>query len=221
MKRFVICMLPCLFLVVNAGCGFTQEPPGTLPEVDSIQKADVSDVGKIIDVALDPPSTYHLSFFYQYNCKSGMERLIIIDPPDANVGYCHLVVYETSMGGIEGLCDNLLESFSAKMVVSVNISVQEAVYFYSAILGYSGKLNDLKGLVDVFSPSENPNVSQFYFGSVSRSYQAEPWQSVDTKDITSILLYGNQGDPMNDELQDIIDVLNNIFSRYELAPLIE
>lgn len=125
-------------------------PPGTLPDVEKIPDADVSDVGKTLSDILTPSCPYiNISAAYYYGADTGKERLVVIEEHGGQVAL--LSVYETDFGGASGFYRAVeTGNCSAKLIGRCYITFQEAMYsavYYTADLGQPADAGDVKGNV--------------------------------------------------------------------------
>ena len=105
-------------------------PPGTLPEVSKIPKADDTLVGTEVLINLDNGQS-PVTILYQYNPHTGTERLVAIISCD-NIPM--LIIFRPEFGGVSALCEAMLtgDPFYATILSITNISPQEAMYAFSA-----------------------------------------------------------------------------------------
>ena len=125
-------------------------PPGTLPDVEKIPDADVSDVGKTLSDILTPSCPHiNISAAYYYGVDTGKERLVVIEEHGGQVAL--LSVYETDFGGASGFYRAVeTGNCSAKLIGRCYITFQEAMYsavYYTADLGQPADAGNVKGNV--------------------------------------------------------------------------
>ena len=125
-------------------------PPGTLPYVEKIPDADVSDVGKTLsDILTTSCPHINISAAYYYGADTGKERLVVIEEHGGQVAL--LSVYETYFGGASGFYRAVeTGNCSAKLIGRCYITFQEAMYsavYYTADLGQPADAGDVKGNV--------------------------------------------------------------------------
>ena len=150
-------------------------PPGTLPDVEKIPDADVSDVGKTLSDILTPSCPHiNISAAYYYGADTGKERLVVIEEHGGQVAL--LSVYETDFGGASGF-HRAVETgnCTAKLIGRCYITFQEAMYsavYYTADLGQPADAGDVKGNVLLAGVTAKDGARSFRVFNVSDDPQS-------------------------------------------------
>lgn len=100
-------------------------PPGTLPEVWQIPKADQELVGETVSIILAKEQQV-ICFYYIYT-TGGVERLAVFIRDNIPL----LMVFETTLGGIDGLCSAIKSEtvFQGKILSMTNVCFEEGVIY--------------------------------------------------------------------------------------------
>lgn len=178
--------------------------PGTLPDPDSIPKADQSDVGKTVTLSIG-----NKTFDYFYDSKSGKERLMVLESVNFYENLGKITIYETKLGGLDGLIAALKKPINAKIIAVSNISWEEVNYAHTAkeYLDSSipcGRFSS-EELINLSAPAKNPRTNQWYCSV----------QSWDSSDVIGFL--SNLTDEPSEVLTTRMDRINSILQRYDLA----
>lgn len=190
-------------------------PPGTLPDVSELPKADLTNVGENIYVSLLPGEEYNaIGFHYIYEPDSGKERLLVIYIFDQIGSYNLMSIYETDFHGVEGLCKKLCDGFTAKVLLNVNISFQESMY--ATNFGSSFPESE-KIYWD--EPKSSDKSKQLYFGKIiEKVSDTVSYQSLDYN--FDLCLYGNIDNTNSKAISIRMDVMNKIYERFDLTKYI-
>lgn len=183
------------------------DAPGTPPDVELIPPADQSMLGQTVSIIL-AQEQQAIPFCYVCDKTTGTERLAVILE---NVNIPLLIVFETDLGGVSGLCGVIRteREFSATILAMVNISFYpEAFYAYNACTGTYG-LNASE-IIDISAPAETEH--GVYLGIVGTAYSrdGELW----------CMLKGTGVSMESDGLASDIEVFQRIFSRFGIEELI-
>ena len=175
------------------------DAPGTWPDPDSIPKADIGHVGKLEKYT---PAAKDV-LYYHYNKETGFERLVVIEQllwSGQFGGHILLKIYESDLNGLGGLCDALTsgEELELELAYCANISVYEAMH-----INFRGDNVHPQEIINVSSPTENPNVLQYYIIGISKDGE--------------IGMIGNMLQSTSWYLQTYINVWNRIFERFSLT----
>jgi hypothetical protein len=179
-------------------------PPGTLSSVSSVPQADQSEVGKTVSLSVG-----NKIFDYFYDTESGRERLLVLESVDFSKNLGKITIYETKLGGLNGLIDALNSPIDAKILAVSNISWVEVNYAHTAkeyledsILGGSFSADEL---IDLSAPAKNSRTTQWYC-------------SVQTyEDATVVALMSPLGDGISEVLETRMNRIDSILYRFDLA----
>lgn len=206
----------------------TPVPPGTLPEVDSLPKADTSLVGTTCTLRL--LDVERQRFAYYYDAKTGRERLVTVPvPPDKYIpeeeievppAAGPLTVYETSLGGVEGLKAAMTGEIEATVLAVVNISFQEIMYAETGITCVDEASEALRK-IDLAAKDTASEGLGYYFGAnSSRAYprNEDMWQQL--PDGQYLILWEPLEDTSMPNYPDTAEVFRQIYERFGLTELV-
>lgn len=177
--------------------------PGTLRDPASIPKADQSDVGKTVTLSIG-----NKTFDYFYDSQSKKERLMVLESVNFNENLGKITIYETKLGGLDGLIDALKKPIEAKIIAVSNISWEEVNYAHTAKESLE---NSIPGgrfsadeLIDLSAPVKNSRTDQWYCSVQSR----------DSSDVIGLL--SNLTEEPSAVLQTRMNRIDSILSRFDL-----
>ena len=178
-------------------------PPGSLIDPDSIPKADQSDVGKTVELSIGDKI-----FDYFYDSQSGKERLLVLESVDFYQNLGKITIYETKLGGMDGLIAALKKPFNAKILAISNISWEEVNYAHTAKEYLEDSIPigrfSAEELIDLSAPVKNPRADQWYCSV----------QSLDSSDVMGLL--SNLTDAPSKVLQTRMNRIDSILTRFDL-----
>ena len=178
-------------------------PPGSLPDPDSIPKADQSDVGKTVELSIG-----NKTFDYFYDSQSGKERLMVLESVNFDENLGNITIYETKLGGLDGLIAALEKPINAKIIAVSNISWEEVNYAHTAkeYLEDSIPIGRFSAdeLIDLSDPVKNSRTDQWYCSV----------QSWDSSDVIGLL--SDLTDEPSKVLQTRMDRIVSILTRFDL-----
>ena len=181
----------------------TPAPPGTLRDPASIPKADQSDVGKTVTLSIG-----NKTFDYFYDSQSKKERLMVLESVDFYENLGKITIYETKLGGLDGLIAALKKPIEAKIIAVSNISWEEYnyAYTYKEYLEDSIPIGEFSAdeLIDLSAPVKNSRTDQWYCSV----------QSYDSSDVNSLL--SNLTDEPSAVLQTRMNRIDSILGRFDL-----
>ncbi|HHW92881.1 MAG TPA: hypothetical protein GX734_00035 [Clostridiaceae bacterium] len=205
-----------LFIACNKNDGC---PPGSLPDADSIQKADQSRVGQEVTVNIEQGN----AFAFYKDKSTGQERMVVIkhNAEEAlKMSIVPLTVYETTFGGIDAMVEQIRSTFMAKIVAVRNISLMEATHMTESIYGLASKLNDRadaspKG--DATSNNEEAAVDVCY-GVVTDDGDDDTIERalLTFAEDQSLILVGNHQDLSVEALEKSAEVFDVTYKRFDL-----
>ncbi len=182
----------------------TPNPPGSLIDPDSIPKADQSNVGKTVELSIGDKI-----FDYYYDSQSGKERLLVLESVDFYQNLGKITIYETKLGGIDGLIAALKKPINAKILAISNISWEEVNYAHMAkeYLEESipGGRFSAEEMIDLSDPVKHPDTAQWYCSV----------QSWDSSDVIGLL--SDLTDTPSKVLQTRMNRIDSIIARFDLA----
>lgn len=172
-------------------------PPGTLPEVDRIPKADQSLVGTTVSI-LFAREQQAIPFHYILDKESGAERLTVVIRTDR---IPLLIVFETDLGGASALRDKMMNEipFDAKIMAFVNISCEEGRS--SEIVCHYGETPE-ENLFQI--PDSGEVNGQEFLGIFGADYQGT----------LLAIMKGAEGSSASPELQGDFQVFRRIYERF-------
>lgn len=179
-------------------------PPGSLIDPDSIPKADQSDVSMTVELSIG-----NKTFDYFYDSQSGKERLLVLESVDFYQNLGKITIYETKLGGMDGLIAALKKPINAKIIAISNISWEEVNYAHTAKEYLedsipSGRFS-ADELIDLSDPVKNPRADQWYCSV----------QSLDSSDVIGLL--SNLTDAPSKVLQTRMNRIDSIITRFDLS----
>ncbi|MGN0999073.1 MAG: hypothetical protein ACI4PO_05925 [Faecousia sp.] len=178
-------------------------PPGTLPEVDSIPRADQALVGSTVSI-LFARQQQAIPFHYLRDAQSGTEHLTVVIPTDR---IPLLIVFETNLGSASALCEKMTkeEPFTAKIVAFVNISFEEGMY-----AEMTTRYSDASDAEMVFISNPGALNGREYIGVYGTGDDGVPLS----------VMKGPQGASVSADLQGSLDVFYRIYERFSLTALL-
>ncbi|MDO4316988.1 MAG: hypothetical protein Q4C48_02155 [Lachnospiraceae bacterium] len=208
----------------------TPLPPGTLPEVDSLPKADDSSVGSKCTLRL--LATERQSFAYYYDAKSGRERLVTVPvPPDEEYIFqgesyvlppkaAPITVYETALGGIDGLRAALNGEIEATVLAVVNISYQEIDAAHCAIAFQEEPTDALQSVELNFGETASEGLGRFFGANSPEPYSKNEalWQLL--PDGQYVMLWEAVKEEDDTRNPNMDEIFRRIYERFGLTELI-
>lgn len=206
--------------------------PGTLPEVDSLPKADDSAVGTRCKLNL--MDIDRLSFAYYYDAESGRERLVVAPiPPDETKLFNGqifvlppaagpLTVYETALGGAEGLRTALNGEIEGTVLAVVNISFQEIFAAYSESSRCDKETDSVKQF-KLEAGGENSGSLGRYFGASDEKPDADNealWQQLSNGQYIMLWEVVKEENYQNPNTPNVDEVFRSIYERFGLTELV-
>lgn len=176
-------------------------PPGTLPEVSRIPKADQSWVGSTVQVIL--ARQQQVIPFYYFCGDDGTERLAMVVEAER---IPLLIVLETALGGYQKLCEKIAaqEVFTGRVLSMTNICPQENHYAYAACSIVENVA--AQEIINMESPTGGPGKGVFV-GAVG----------VTAGDKTVSMMMGSFSGDASEALHSKLKVFQRMFERYELT----
>ena len=182
----------------------TIEAPGTLPDVSRIPAADQALVGQTVTVIFARMQQV-IPFYYLCEGAAGTERLAVVIQTDR---IPLLLVLETRLGGLPGLCDVIRrqESFEARILAATNISFEEGMYAGNAVR--RDYALDPSEIYDLLEGEVLPEAGVF-LGAFGTDDQGMP----------VAILKGSDGPDLSSGLQEDLSVYHKIYTRFDLLHL--
>lgn len=176
-------------------------PPGTLPEVWQIPKADQELVGETVSIIL--AKEQQVICFYYICTTDGVERLAVFIGDNIPL----LMVFETTLGGIDGLCSAIKSEtvFQGKILSMTNVYVEEGVYQAKSVCGYKYGISDHEILTENATMSVGECLG--YVGVV------------DSAGSTEVFIKGGVYETASSSLQKNIDWMKEKFRRFSLESI--
>ncbi len=203
-------------------------PPGTLPEVDSLPKADTSLVGTTCTLRL--LDVERQRFAYYYDAETGRERLVTVPvPPDKYIpeeeievppAAGPLTVYETSLGGEEGLKAAMTGEIEATVLAVVNISYQE-IDSVHCMITHAEEASEALRKIDLAAKDTASEGLGYYFGANdSHAYPRNEamWQQLPNGQY--LILWEALEDTSTPNYPDTAEVFRRIYERFGLTELV-
>lgn len=204
--------------------------PGTLPEVDSLPKADTSTVGTRCTLRL--LDAENQNFAYYYDAESGRERLVTVPvPQDEDYVFqgetyvlppkaAPLTVYETTLGGPDGLRAALNGEIEATVLAVVNISYQEIDAVFDGITCQDEETDALKRLELNSGESVSEGLGRYFGANNSKPYPRNEalWQHL--PDGQYVLLWEAVKEESNPDNPNMDEIFRNIYERFGIAELV-
>lgn len=177
--------------------------PGSLISPDSIPKADQSDVGKTVTLSIG-----NKTFDYFYDSQSKKERLMVLESVNFYENLGKITIYETKLGGLDGLIAALKKPINAKILAVSNISWEEFNYAYIPKEYLDGSISSGRfstdELIDLSAPVKNSRTDQWYCSV----------KSYNSSDVNGLL--SNLTEEPSAVLQTRMNRIDSILTRFDL-----
>ncbi len=200
----------------------TQDLPGILPEVDSLPKADTSLVGTQCTLRL--METEDQCFAYYYDKKSGRERLVTLPIPPSKenrIPVCGpLTVYETRLGGVNGLREALNTETEATVLAVVNVSFQELMAAWYGVLCQYEETENIKQLVLSSDSEALGDLGRFFGGNVDVPSDLDEEVCQPLSNGQYVILWEVLEEGNNNSTSDMDAIFRKIYERYALTELV-
>lgn len=200
----------------------THVPPGTLPEVASLPEADPSLVGTQCTLRL--METKNQCFAYYYDEKSGCERLVTVPIPPASddriPDYGPLTVYETTLGGVDGLREAVNGETEATVLAVVNISFQEIMAAWYGVLCQYEETDTVKRLALDSKDAAQGDLGRFFGGNIEEPSGLEGEFCQPLPDGQYVILWEVLEEKNNLNASDMDEIFRRIYKRFGLTELV-
>lgn len=178
-------------------------PPGTLRDVSSIEQAEQTDVGKTVSLILGDKV-----FYYFIDRETDQERLMILESVEFAQNLGRITVYETALGGLDGLLKGMDKAFDAKILAVSNISWEEynSASTTKQYMDYaldSGELSS-KEVIGLTDSVKHPATLQ--------------WYCTVREEGNTVALLSNLTDSDSAWLNACFERIDSILYRFDLAP---